>query len=332
MTFSSITFLLYFLPALLLIYYIVPRKAKNTVLFIASLAFYTVGGVKCMLLLLLSTAFNFTSGIAIDKLRHKKAAIIFNAAANIAILIFHRCPGIIAPLGIAFYTLRAMSYTIDVYRRTTATQYNFINFGLYMSFFALIPAGPVVRYNDMARQLNSRRSTGTRFLDGMAIFCAGLCKKAVIADSLYPLWSTISGYDFTGISAAHAWLGIITFILWAYLALSGYMDMAIGLGKMFGFEIRANIYTLYVFITGFVLLMLSNMSDTLHYISAMFSSYGGFGEQDFLYNLTSYAGTIILAMLVASGIPKRIADKLIRHEIIRYIFAIAGFILAVAYI
>lgn len=408
------------MPALLLIYYIVPRKAKNPVLFAASLAFSALADIGFALILLFSCAFNYASGLAIDKVRHKKCAIAINIAVNTGLLLAFRLPGLIMPFYLAFTTLRALSYTIDVYRRTTATQHNFINFGLYLSFFALIPAGPVVRYNDAARQLTSRHSTGTRFLDGIAKFSAGLCKKAVIADSLYPLWSTVSGYDLTGLSAAHAWLGIICYALWVYFAFSGCSDMAIGLGKMFGFEfeenfkypyraksvtefcgrwhisllkwfreyvhnpkkklisligvwvligvwyggsvgpilwglyisllliiekyllkkplqkigIIANIYALFAVIIGFVPFALGDLSDIASYFTAMFGGYGGFGEKDFMYNLTSYAGTMIIAIIIASGLPRRIYHRFIapKHEYIRYIFAIAGFMLGVAFI
>ena len=420
MKFTDLLFLLYFLPALLLIYYIVPRKAKNTVLFIAGIVFYAFSYPAYAILLLVSTAFNFASGLILSKTAHRKTALTLNIIINLGILLTFRYPGILMPLGISFYTLRALSYAIDVYRKTTPVAHNFIDFGLYMSFFGLMPAGPIVRYNDAVRQLTLRRSTGTRFLDGMSCFSAGLCKKAVIADSLYPLYTTIAQYDLTGLSASHAWLGIIAFVLWVYFAFSGCCDMAVGLGKMFGFEfpqnfrypyaaksisafcsrfnislikwfkeyvytpkkslpksslslilmwvligmwygigigtvlwgicmavfiilekialkkilpkigILANIYTLFIIIIGFVPFMLADFSDIILYIKAMFTGYGGFSEQDFMYNLTSYAGTIITAIIIALGLPRKI--RFINHDAVRYIFAAAGFILAVAYI
>lgn len=416
MTFSSITFILFFLPALLLIYYIVPKQAKNYVLFIASLIFCITISPVYTLILIGSALFNFLSGIAIDKTRHKKTAITFNVLINLAMLVFLRTDNPISTLCVAIYTLRALSYTIDVYRRTTATQYSFISFILYMMFFPLIIEGPVVRYNDISRQIARRRSTGTRFLDGFSKFSAGLCKKAVIADSLYPLHSTIMAYDLTGISAAHAWLGIICYGLWLYFVLGGLCDIASGLGMMLGFEfesgfkypltarsitsfysrfntslirwfmtyvhtkgglsliltwvliglwhgfnggfavwglatgifiileryllkkplrrigIFANIYTLFVVTVTLVPFATGNLYDALTFIRAMFSSYGGFGETDFIYNLSSYAVLIIIALLIAMGIPKSVYNRFINNDAVKYIFAISGFILAISYI
>ncbi len=442
MVFSSITFLFYFLAAVLLIYYIVPQRAKNPVLFAASLIFYAWGEPVYILLMLFSIAFNFASGIFIEKTEHKKLALTVNIIVNLGLLVFFKYTAfllslvgidiafnIALPIGISFYTFQALSYTVDVYRKNAPVQHSFINFGLYLALFPQLIAGPIVRYNDIARQLDFRRSTGKRFVDGFSRFCAGMCKKVLIANNVGLVWSTISTYDFTGLSMANAWLGIICFTLQIYFDFSGYSDMAIGLGKMLGFEFRenfrypytsksitefwnrwhislsswfkeyvyiplggnrkgsarmylnllivwlltglwhgasinfvlwglyyaviliiektflrkilsktgifANIYTLILVMIGWVLFSVEDLSAILSYIKAMFNfSYMGFGEQDFLYNLTSYARILIIAVFVASGVPKKLYNRILpqKYRHITYIFAVIGLIICTAYI
>ncbi|MDD6763540.1 MAG: MBOAT family protein [Clostridiales bacterium] len=258
MVFSSIVFLFYFLAPLLVLYFVVPKKAKNTVLFIASLVFYAWGEPKYVLLMLFSAVFNYASGLVIDKFRPKKWPLVLNIVVNIGILVFFKYTDFILswvrtfapesipifnialPIGISFYTFQALSYTIDVYRRDTEVQKNFLSFGLYLSLFPQLIAGPIVRYDDVAKQLKNRTVTGEKFVQGFTRFCAGLCKKVLIANNVGRLWTMVSGYEYSHLPASLAWLGIFSFSMQIYFDFSGYSDMAIGLGKMFGFDFLEN--------------------------------------------------------------------------------------------
>lgn len=258
MVFSSVLFLFYFLAPLLAVYFIVPKKAKNVLLFVASLIFYAWGEPKYIVIMLFSALFNYFSGLLIAKTSHKKLAIVINVIVNLGLLVFFKytnfiiswadafIPGgapvlnIVLPIGISFYTFQALSYTIDVYRGKTEVQKNFLAFGLYLALFPQLIAGPIVRYDDVARQLKDRTHSGEKFMDGFARFCAGLCKKVIIANSFGKLWSMIEVFDFSCLSMSLAWLGILAFTMQIYFDFSGYSDMAIGLGKIFGFDFLEN--------------------------------------------------------------------------------------------
>ncbi|MBQ3427672.1 MAG: MBOAT family protein [Clostridia bacterium] len=252
MVFSSMVFLFYFLPIVTVVYFIVPKKLKNIVLFIASLVFYAWGEPKYVVIMLFSSVFNYFSGLVIDKTRAKKAALTVNIIVNIGILVFFKYTNFICswfgyggfnialPIGISFYTFQALSYTIDVYRKETSVQKNYISFGLYLSLFPQLIAGPIVRYDDVAKQLDNRTVTGKRFMLGFSRFCAGLCKKVLLANSIGKLWNLISASDPGSLSLAMAWLGVFAFGMQLYFDFSGYSDMAIGLGKMFGFDFLEN--------------------------------------------------------------------------------------------
>lgn len=258
MVFSSIVFLFYFLAPLMAVYFIVPKRFKNIVLFLASLIFYAWGEPKYIIVMLFSAFFNYLSGLVIDKVRFKRLALAVNVAVNIGILIFFKYTGFICswfgysgfnislPIGISFYTFQALSYTIDVYRRNTEVQKNFLHFGLYLSLFPQLIAGPIVRYADVAKQLKSRTVTGEKFMQGFTRFCAGMCKKVIIANGVGRLWTMISGTDFAAMPMSLAWLGIFAFSMQIYFDFSGYSDMAIGLGKMFGFDFLENFNYPYV--------------------------------------------------------------------------------------
>ncbi len=258
MVFSSVLFLFYFLAPLLVIYFIAPKKVKNVVLFIASLVFYAWGEPKYILLMLFSAFFNYLSGIWIDRVSKKKLMLAFNVIVNIGLLVFFKYTNfilswadsflpqgapvlnIVLPIGISFYTFQALSYTIDVYRGKTEVQKNFLSFGLYLSLFPQLIAGPIVRYDDVAKQLKDRTHSGEKFMEGFVRFCAGLCKKVIIANSFGKLWAMIEVFDFSHLSMSLAWLGLIAFTMQIYFDFSGYSDMAIGLGKMFGFDFLEN--------------------------------------------------------------------------------------------
>ncbi len=258
MVFSSMVFLFYFLPLVLLVYYIAPAKAKNPILFVAGLVFYAWGEPGYVLLLLFSAVFNYASGLFIEKTDRKRAAIVINAAVNIGILVYFKYTGfligtagnmfgfsapslnIALPIGISFYTFKALSYTIDVYRGNVRAERGFIEFGLYLAMFQQLTAGPIERYVNVRKQLHRRRVSGRMFLNGAARFCAGMCKKVLISDTIGIVWTTVSGSELSGLSAAMAWLGIAAYTFQIYFDFSGYSDMAIGLGSMFGFKTLEN--------------------------------------------------------------------------------------------
>jgi alginate O-acetyltransferase complex protein AlgI len=259
MVFSSIVFLFYFLAPVLAVYFLVPKRAKNVVLFAASLIFYSWGEPKYVFLMLFSALFNYASGLLIDRTQsRKKLFMVLNVVVNIGILVYFKYTNfmlswvsaffpnglpainVILPIGISFYTFQALSYTIDVYRGDTSVQKNFLSFGLYLSLFPQLIAGPIVRYDDVARQLDNRHTNGKMFMDGFSRFCAGLCKKVLIANSCGKIWTMISGYEFAAMPMSLAWLGIFAFAMQIYFDFSGYSDMAIGLGKIFGFDFLEN--------------------------------------------------------------------------------------------
>ena len=252
MVFSSMVFLFYFLPIVTAIYFLVPKKLKNIVLFISSLIFYAWGEPKYVLIMLFSSVFNYLSGLVIGKTKAKKAALTVNIIINIGILVFFKYFGFICswfghggfnialPIGISFYTFQALSYTIDVYRGNTSMQRNYISFGLYLALFPQLIAGPIVRYDDVAKQLDNRTMTGRGFMIGFSRFCAGLCKKVLIANGIGKLWSLINAMEPGSLSFAMAWLGVFAFGMQLYFDFSGYSDMAIGLGKMYGFDFLEN--------------------------------------------------------------------------------------------
>ncbi len=284
MVFSSIIFLFIYLPAVLLLYYVTPRKFRNLLLFVVNLVFYGWGEPELVVLMIISIFINYISGLFIGRFKfgEKKkpraamAALIISLVVNIGLLAFFKYAGLIGetlemvfpsfdassvkltlpslisggtqtiglseiplPIGISFYTFQAMSYTIDVYRGSTATQKNFIIFGTYVSLFPQLIAGPIVRYRDVERELIERQETLLQFNDGVKIFIVGLCKKVLLANPMGLLWDAMrEGSGSTGVVCA--WVGIIAYTMQIYFDFSGYSDMAIGLGKMFGFNFLEN--------------------------------------------------------------------------------------------
>ncbi len=258
MVFSSIVFLFYFLIPVLIIYYILPKEsAKNVFLFAASLIFYAWGEPKYVFLMLFSVVFNYLSGLAVHKKR-SKLLMALNVIVNIGILGVFKYTNfmldiassvfgaeirhfeILLPVGISFYTFQALSYVIDVYRGEADVQRNPVLFGLYLSLFPQLIAGPIVKYKDIEKQLVGRTYSYQGFVNGFLRFSAGLCKKVLIANNVGALWDTVCGIPFSELHAADAWLGIIAFALQIYFDFSGYSDMAIGMGKMLGFDFCEN--------------------------------------------------------------------------------------------
>ena len=262
MVFSSILFLFYFLPAILIVYYLAPKKRRNLVLFIGSLFFYAWGEPVYVLLLVLSTVLNYFIGIAVEKAepnpKIQKATLAAGVIVNLAVLVVfkytdflismintvlpHDIPltRITLPIGISFFTFQTMSYIIDVYRKNAKAQKKYIDFGTYVALFPQLIAGPIVRYNSIDEQLSRRRETIEGFTAGVKCFSAGLAKKVLIANNIGLLWEVISAAPVGEISVMSAWLGIVAYALQIYFDFSGYSDMAIGLGRMFGFEFEEN--------------------------------------------------------------------------------------------
>ena len=262
MVFSSIPFLFLYLPIVLAVYYIAPFRWRNIWLFLVHLVFYGWGEPVYILLMLLSICINYINGILIDKHRANdrlaRRILIGNTVINLLLLMFFKyydlfagalsaIPGIniqplglTLPIGISFYTFQTMSYPIDVYRGSASVQRNFINFGTFVTLFPQLIAGPIVRYKDIADQLDERPHTVEKFASGVSRFLVGLGKKVLIANNIGMLWDTYSSMASSELTVVGAWTGILAFSLQIYFDFSGYSDMAIGLGRMFGFEFLEN--------------------------------------------------------------------------------------------
>lgn len=261
MVFSSTVFLCIYLPLVLLGYYICPAKQRNLFLLIASLVFYAWGEPKYVFLMIFSILINYAFGILMDKNRGNekklKLMLVVSVVIDLGLLgVFKYTDFIISninslfgagfdlmnialPIGISFYTFQAMSYTIDVYRDDVRVQKNLIDFGMYITMFPQLIAGPIVRYSDVEDQLHERNVTAQTFSDGVMRFTVGLGKKVLLANQIGAVWTEI--YALGGeCSALMAWIGAAAFTFQIYFDFSGYSDMAIGLGKMFGFRFPEN--------------------------------------------------------------------------------------------
>ena len=267
MLFSSVPFLYYFLPATLLLYLIVPRCLKNTVLLLVSLVFYAWGEPRYIVVMLASVALGYVFGLLIERFRGKRAAKVFltlSVASSLAFLVYFKYADffitnwnavtgfavplleIALPIGISFYTFQILSYTVDVYRGEASAQKNPINLAAYITLFPQLIAGPIVRYSDVDRQLGERTHTLDKTALGIRRFILGLAKKILIADALAAFCSDFSASGEK--SVLFFWLYAIAFSLQIYFDFSGYSDMAIGLGKIFGFDFLENFN--YPFISG----------------------------------------------------------------------------------
>lgn len=268
MLFSSIVFLFTFLPAVMLLYYLLPVRFRNVILLLASLVFYAWGEPVYLFLMLLSILFNYFSGLDIVRnLQDKRAAkrsLFFNLIINLAVLGFFKYEGFVLdtlngilpvhisyhalplPIGISFYTFQILSYIIDVYRGNVKVQTNLPNFALYVTMFPQLIAGPIVQYADVDEQLASREVSRTKFGEGSMYFIRGLAKKVLLANTSGMIFTEVSGLAKGNIAVMTAWLGAFAYMFQIYFDFSGYSDMAIGLGKMFGFEFNMNFNYPYV--------------------------------------------------------------------------------------
>ena len=261
MVFSSTIFLCVYLPLVLLGYYICPKKGRNLFLLIVSLVFYAWGEPKYVFLMIFSILVNYIFGRLMDKNRGRqkrmKLLLVLSVVIDLGLLsVFKYTDFIITnvnaifgssfdllnialPIGISFYTFQAMSYTIDVYRNDVRVQKNLIDFGMYITMFPQLIAGPIVRYADVQDQLADRSVTTADFSEGVMRFVVGLGKKVLLANQMGAVWSEI--YALGGdVSALMAWTGAIAYTFQIYFDFSGYSDMAIGLGRMFGFKFPEN--------------------------------------------------------------------------------------------
>ena len=264
MVFSSLTFLFLFFPIVIGVYYLCPRALRNLWLLAASLLFYAWGEPVYIRLMVASILFNYLCGLGVAALQKRekkgiaKTLLILCVVGNIgalgvfkyADLLIGTINGIAGshlallelalPIGISFYTFQALSYVIDVYRGTVAAQKNPITFGTYIALFPQLIAGPIVQYKTVEEQLSCRRETAAQFAAGIGRFTVGLGKKVLIANQVGALWDTVSALPQAQLAAGTAWLGALAFTFQIYFDFSGYSDMAIGLGKMLGFEFLEN--------------------------------------------------------------------------------------------
>ena len=258
MVFSSLLFLYAFLPVCLLLYFLVPGlTGKNIVLLCASLVFYAWGEPVYVFLMLAVAALNWGFGLLLEKKR-SKGLLALCVALNLASLVVFkyagflvencnalfgaafRVPQISLPIGISFYTFQALSYSVDVYRKDVGVQRSYWKFLLYVSMFPQLIAGPIVRYVDVAAQIESRESDPENVFRGVTRFCVGLGKKVLLADHVGQVADQLLGGSFTGATTLGIWLGALMYMFQIYFDFSGYSDMAIGLGRIFGFRYMEN--------------------------------------------------------------------------------------------
>lgn len=261
MVFSSLLFLYVFLPIALFLYYISPEKIKNFTLFILSLIFYAWGEPIYVGIMLFSSVFDYCNGRLLYKFKEdwkRKAVLILSVIVNIGLLFFFKYYNFVIdnlnylfnlnisannlslPLGISFYTFQTLSYTIDVYRGEVEASNSFFDYSAYVAMFPQLVAGPIVRYIDIYNQLKNRDFSDSSIAYGIKRFVYGLAKKVLIANKLGELYKIILAKEVAGLASSMAWLGIIAFTLQIYFDFSGYSDMAIGLGRMLGFDFLEN--------------------------------------------------------------------------------------------
>ena len=267
MVFSSVLFLFRFLPIFMICYFLVPRKMKNLVLFLGSLVFYAWGEPVYIFLMLFSTISDYVWGRLIEEYRGKDRSRIFllcSIGINLFILGFFKYADFLLqtvntvfgtsipllklplPIGISFYTFQTMSYVIDVYRGDTKAQRNILQFGVYVTMFPQLIAGPILKYHQVERYLQDRRTDLDAISYGVKRFVTGLAKKVLLANNLGLLWKQVTELGTDQMSVLMAWLGIAAFALQIYFDFSGYSDMAIGLGAVLGFHFPENFNYPYV--------------------------------------------------------------------------------------
>ena len=263
MIFSSIPFLYYFLPCVLLAFYLMPKAGRNGVLLLFSLLFYAWGEPRYLVVMLAATVLGYGFGLAMERFpKAKKGLLIASVASSLSFLLCFKYADFFLenlgaltgrpiallklslPVGISFYTFQILSYTIDVYRGQAAAQKNLIDLACYVTFFPQLIAGPIVRYTDIARQLRCRDYSLAQFREGTRRFLIGLGKKVLLANLLGEICA--AWRQTTDASVLFAWLYAVSFTLHIYFDFSGYSDMAIGLGRLFGFRFPENFQYPYI--------------------------------------------------------------------------------------
>lgn len=266
MVFSSTVFLFIFLPVVYILYLLFKSiKVKNIILIIASLVFYAYGEPKAVLLMILSIIVNYLFGLGMNS-KYKKPLLIISVIFNVLMLFVFKylcftadlftavtgiplgIPPIALPIGISFFTFQAMSYVIDVYKKPSLTEKNILNIFLYISLFPQLIAGPIIRFEDLAQELGNRQITAEKTAEGIRRFIFGLSKKMLIANFMGMTADAAFNRDTGSLSSGALWIGAAAYMLQIYYDFSGYSDMAVGLGKMFGFTFRENFN--YPFSTG----------------------------------------------------------------------------------
>lgn len=264
MLFSTPSFIFLFFPVLLLLYFVSPKQAKNALLLIASILFYSWGEPKFIVLMFVSICINYFGARLIENkhsIAQRKAWLLATVILNLSFLFYFKyfnfavenantvlrlfgtsieVANIAMPIGISFYTFQGMSYVIDVYRKHTNAQKNIFSLALYISFFPQLIAGPIVRYVDVQKEIDNRSVDLQSFTDGLRRFVIGLSKKVIIANNLAIVSDKIFDANISAISTSVAWIGVLSYTLQIYYDFSGYSDMAIGMGRMFGFHFLEN--------------------------------------------------------------------------------------------
>ena len=261
MVFSSVLFLFRFLPFFFIVYFLIPGRGRNVVLFLGSLFFYAWGEPVYVLLMLFSTVVDYVNGRLIGRFRGRtpaKAFLILSVVINLFVLCFFKYADFLIqsvngltgaglpllnlplPIGISFYTFQTLSYTIDVYRGKAKVQRNILDFGVYVTMFPQLIAGPIVKYSSVETDLHNRKIDIIGIGHGSKRFVTGLAKKALLANMIGELWADISAMEFGSLSVFTAWMGVLAFAFQIYFDFSGYSDMAIGLGEILGFHFPEN--------------------------------------------------------------------------------------------
>ncbi len=262
MVFSSLTFLYLFLPVVLLFYFLVPKQARNFVLFVSGFVFYAWGEPVYIFLMTFTVLVDYTCGRVMTRFssnqKARLAVLLVSIVINLSILAVFKYnsfvvqnlndlfgltitdPKIALPIGISFYTFQSMSYTIDLYRKSVPEQKSFVDYAAYVSMFPQLVAGPIVRYGDVQRELQKRTVSVLNIGEGAGLFIQGLAKKVLIANNVGSLWTRVKEIPASELSVTTAWFGILAFTMQIYFDFSGYSDMAIGMGRMLGFRFPKN--------------------------------------------------------------------------------------------
>ena len=264
MVFSSVLFLFYYFPVVLLVHYLSPVKWRNAVLLVFNLIFYGWGEPIYILLMVFTIVVDYADGLLVGRFKAQGrdgAARVAVAAAiviNLALLFFFKYWDFIAgslaavglnfmpelglrlPIGISFYTFQTMTYPVDVYRGDARPQRSVVRFGTFVTLFPQLIAGPILKYKELADQVDERSWSVEQFASGVQVFVVGLAKKVLLANNIGMLWDTYKAMDSSQLTVAGAWLGVLAFALQIYFDFSGYSDMAVGMGRMLGFEFLRN--------------------------------------------------------------------------------------------